>query len=101
MSRHAAIGRDHDGLEVVAKSLDAMSERRVPRGRVDVEDATLHLVARALVFAAAERQESRGCHLRHDHARRDDERWRRSLVVGLDDAGQPALVRSLDLGGVA
>jgi L-aspartate oxidase len=101
MSRHAAIGRDHDGLEVVAKSLDAMSERRVPRGRGDVEDAALHLVARALVFAAGERQESRGCHLRHDHAGRDDERWRRSLVVGLDDAGQPALVRSLDLGGVA
>ncbi|MBE1611084.1 L-aspartate oxidase [Actinopolymorpha pittospori] len=101
MSRHAAIGRDHDGLEVVAKSLDSMSERRVPRGRGDVEDAALHLVARALVFAAGERQESRGCHLRHDHAGRDDERWRRSLVVGLDDAGQPALVRSLDLGGVA
>jgi L-aspartate oxidase len=97
MSRHAAIGRDQAGLAIVAKSLDAMGASRVrPAGRADVENAALHLVARALVLAA-----SRGCHVRHDHPVRDDQRWRRSLVVGLDESGEPALLPALDLGGVA
>ncbi|MFD2080018.1 L-aspartate oxidase [Actinopolymorpha cephalotaxi] len=102
MSRHAAIGRDQAGLAIVTKSLDAMAASRVrPAGRADVEDAALHLAARALVLAASTRTESRGCHVRHDHLVRDDQRWRRSLVVGLDTSGEPTLLPALDLGGVA
>ncbi|MGW0231649.1 L-aspartate oxidase [Actinopolymorpha singaporensis] len=101
MSRHAAIGRDQAGLAIVAKSLDAMATRTTPAGRADVEDAALHLAARALVLAASTRTESRGCHVRHDHPVRDDQRWRRSLVVGLDESGEPTLLPALDLGGVA
>ncbi|GAA2756637.1 L-aspartate oxidase [Actinopolymorpha rutila] len=101
MSRHAAIGRDQAGLAIVAKSLDAMASRTLPAGRADVEDAALHLAARALVLAASTRTESRGCHVRHDHPVRDDQRWRRSLVVGLDESGEPTLLPALDLGGVA
>ncbi len=101
MSRHAAIGRDQAGLAIVAKSLDAMPSRVRPTGRADVEDAALHLAARVLVRAASTRRESRGCHVRHDHPVRDDQRWRRSLVVGLDSSGEPTLLPALDLGGVA
>ncbi|MET9020458.1 L-aspartate oxidase [Actinopolymorpha sp. NPDC004070] len=101
MSRHAAIGRDQAGLAIVAKSLDAMATRRQPSGRADAEDAALHLAARTLVLAASTRTESRGCHVRHDHPVRDDQRWRRSLVVGLDESGEPTLRPALDLGGVA
>ncbi|MFH0242997.1 L-aspartate oxidase [Streptomyces sp. HK10] len=47
------------------------------------EAANLHLVAGVLVAAALRRAETRGCHWREDHPERDDESWRRHLVVAL------------------
>ncbi len=101
MSRHAAIGRDGSGLAAVEEALDATGATMVPRGRTDVENAALALAARAVVVAAQERLESRGCHVRHDHPATDDACWQRSLVVRLDSAGRVAPVRTLALGGVA
>ncbi|PRH77180.1 L-aspartate oxidase [Streptomyces solincola] len=48
------------------------------------ETTNLLCVARALVAAARLREETRGCHWREDHSERDDDRWRRHLVVRLD-----------------
>ncbi|GAA4826449.1 L-aspartate oxidase [Streptomyces ziwulingensis] len=52
---------------------------------VDAWEATnLLCVARVLVAAAAQREETRGCHWREDHPDRDDPAWRRHLVVRLN-----------------
>ncbi|MEW2549666.1 L-aspartate oxidase [Streptomyces sp. NPDC047002] len=47
------------------------------------ETTNLLAVARALVAAARLREETRGCHWREDFPDRDDDRWRRHLVLGL------------------
>jgi L-aspartate oxidase len=47
------------------------------------EATNLSLVARVLVAAARRREETRGCHWREDRPDRDDDRWRRHLVVRL------------------
>jgi L-aspartate oxidase len=90
MSRYAAIGRDAEGLEVVASVLDVSTVDRPLATREAVEDAALTLTARALLAAATERTESRGCHVRTDHPEADDD-WRRSLTVRLTPSGQPVL----------
>ncbi|MET9550039.1 L-aspartate oxidase [Streptomyces sp. 135] len=48
------------------------------------ETTNLLCVARVLVAAAQRREETRGCHWREDHADRDDETWRRHIVVRLN-----------------
>ncbi|MFF4665236.1 L-aspartate oxidase [Streptomyces sp. NPDC001282] len=47
------------------------------------EATNLLLVSRVLVAAARRREETRGCHWREDRPERDDENWRRHLVVRL------------------
>ncbi|MFI5829783.1 L-aspartate oxidase [Streptomyces sp. NPDC051578] len=60
---------------------------------VDTWEATnLLCVARVLVAAARRREETRGCHWREDHPDRDDENWRRHLVVRLSATEKRALV---------
>jgi L-aspartate oxidase len=61
------------------------------RTRAGVEDTALCLVAAALLTAAAARTETRGCHVRTDHPRADDARWRRSVAMRLDGRGRPVL----------
>jgi L-aspartate oxidase len=56
--------------------------------RADAEDAALILAAHALLAAAGERTESRGCHVRTDHPATDD-RWQAtSSAVVLDADGR-------------
>ncbi|MEU2564137.1 L-aspartate oxidase [Streptomyces longispororuber] len=47
------------------------------------ETTNLLCVARVLVAAAQQREETRGCHWREDHGARDDEAWGRHIVVRL------------------
>jgi L-aspartate oxidase len=101
MSRYAGIGRDAAGLHAAASAIDAATVVRPLWTRQAVEDAALTLTARTLLTTAADRTESRGCHLRADHPNRDDARWQHSIRVRLDVAGQPILVAPLALRGVA
>ena len=50
---------------------------------------------------AAERAESRGCHVRTDYPGRNDGSWQRSIPVRLDAAGRPFLFERALLRGVA
>ncbi|WP_447003626.1 L-aspartate oxidase [Saccharothrix isguenensis] len=101
MSRYAAIGRDAEGLAVVGSVLDLSTADRVLDTRELVEDAALTVAARALIAAAAEREESRGCHVRTDFTERDEARRHRSQVVRLNPSGQPVLADPLVEMGVA
>jgi len=89
MSRYAAIGRDDEGLSVAGSVLDLSTVDRPLWTHEAVEDASLTLIARALLSAAARRTESRGCHVRTDYPERDDAGWQRSQLTRLSPSGQP------------
>ncbi|MBT2506829.1 L-aspartate oxidase [Streptomyces sp. ISL-98] len=79
---------DHaaDALEALyrAAALEADGDAKDAEPGVDAWEATnLLLVSRVLVAAAREREETRGCHWREDRPDRDDDAWRKHLVVRL------------------
>jgi len=98
MSRHAAIGRDRAGLAAALAGLARPAPPAAAASRAGYEAAFLTLAARAVLAAAAERTESRGCHVRTDYPDRDDERWRRSLVLHLGPSGVPEVTGALRSG---
>ncbi len=101
MSRGAAIGRDAAGLAAVSDALESVTVERPLTDRAAVEDAALTLAAGALLTAAGSRTESRGCHVRRDHPRRDD-RWQgASAAVALVDDRLTLTSMDRVLGGVA
>jgi L-aspartate oxidase len=77
---------------------DGRAAQPPPSSRAEYEAASLTLAAQAVLAAAAERTESRGCHVRTDYPDRDDVRWRRSLVVRLAGSGAPEVVGALPAG---
>ncbi|MEV8590359.1 L-aspartate oxidase [Streptomyces sp. NPDC051180] len=93
MTAGAGVLRSEDSLRTAAEALDALHSDAVAGGTDDTkaaepgveswETTNLLCVARVLVAAARHREETRGCHWREDHADRDDENWRRHLVVRL------------------
>lgn len=89
MTEGAGVLRSADSLAEAADALeglrlDAEGDRKSAEPGVDSWETTnLLCVARVLVAAAREREETRGCHWREDRPDRDDERWRRHLVVRL------------------
>jgi L-aspartate oxidase len=101
MSRHASIGRTVDGLAAAAAVLEKSTVVRPLRTRAGVEDAALTMAAEILLAVAAERTESRGCHVRTDYPTRNDAAWQRSIPVRLDAAGRPFLFERPVLRGVA
>nr|WP_217422829.1 L-aspartate oxidase [Streptomyces sp. 8P21H-1] len=87
-----------DRLErLYADALDALDENgKTAEPGVDTWEATnLLCVARVLVAAARLREETRGCHWREDRDERDDETWRRHIVVRLDP-GRTLAVHTTD-----
>ncbi|WP_448321450.1 L-aspartate oxidase [Streptomyces sp. CO7] len=92
MTDGAGVLRSADSLRRAAEDLAALhtaaaegtGKRPVP-GTETWETANLLLVARVLVEAARRREETRGCHWREDRPDRDDEGWRRHIVVRLGE----------------
>ncbi|MFH8978414.1 L-aspartate oxidase [Streptomyces sp. NPDC017890] len=94
MTQGAGVLRSADSLTRAAGRLhhlhtearEALHENgKTSEPGVDTWEATnLLCVARVLVAAAAQREETRGCHWREDHADRDDRAWRRHIVVRLN-----------------
>ncbi|MGR8009116.1 L-aspartate oxidase [Streptomyces hypolithicus] len=97
----ASLEHAADALEVLYRSaaVEAAEDRedtqapQVPQAPEDPKDTVpgveaweatnLLLVSRVLVAAARAREETRGCHWREDRPDRDDDSWRRHLVVRL------------------
>jgi len=85
MSRFAGIGRDLGGLLAAQSILRRLGG--VPSASPDrstVETANLALAGTALLAAAEQRAESRGCHVRNDHPERLTS-WERSVLVRQQD----------------
>ncbi|WP_329615482.1 L-aspartate oxidase [Streptomyces brevispora] len=94
MTRGAGVLRSADSLATAAEELEDLHRGAAPEsgaagpkavvpGVEAWEVANLLLVSRVLVAAARSREETRGCHWREDRPERDDENWRRHLVVRL------------------
>ncbi|MFE4328159.1 L-aspartate oxidase [Streptomyces sp. NPDC056831] len=105
MTRGAGVLRSAESLAVASEELEALhnsvaeaagaAEPKVAVPGVEAWEATnLLLVSRVLVAAARRREETRGCHWREDRPERDDENWRRHLVVRLTPERQPVLRRT-------
>ncbi|MDG9704369.1 L-aspartate oxidase [Streptomyces sp. DH37] len=102
MTAGAGVLRSAESLERAARELEALAPgpdgKSAEPGVETWETANLHLVAGVLVAAALRRAETRGCHWREDRPDRDDEAWRRHLVVALRPAagGSTLVVRTTD-----
>ncbi|WP_406090221.1 L-aspartate oxidase [Kitasatospora purpeofusca] len=98
MSRGAGVLRSAASMAAAAEGLAllagqtraAAAEEKPADPRVETwEAANLLLVADALVTAAAQREETRGCHWREDFPERDDAHWQRHLITTLTASGGP------------
>ncbi|MER6117006.1 L-aspartate oxidase [Streptomyces sp. A0642] len=105
MTRGAGVLRSADSLARAAEELEDLhrsaflkagaAEPKVAVPGVEAWEVTnLLLVSRVLVAAARSREETRGCHWREDRPERDDENWRRHLVVRLTPDRQLVLRRT-------
>ncbi|THA23018.1 L-aspartate oxidase [Streptomyces sp. A1277] len=94
MTRGAGVLRSATSLTTAADELEDLhrsaylqaggAEPKTAEPGVEAWEATnLLLVSRVLVAAARQREETRGCHWREDRPERDDEHWRRHIVVRL------------------
>ncbi|MFW3474211.1 L-aspartate oxidase [Streptomyces microflavus] len=105
MTRGAGVLRSAGSLATAAEELEALhrsaaadADAADPKDAVPGVDAwevtNLLLVSRVLVAAAREREETRGCHWREDRPDRDDEHWRRHLVVRIAPDRTPVVHRT-------
>jgi len=78
MTRYAAVVRDDAGLRALGQVLEMSASRKL-NSRNDFEDVALTCAAGAVMRAALERTESRGCHHRADYPDTDPA-MARSLV---------------------
>ncbi|NYV77538.1 L-aspartate oxidase, partial [Streptomyces sp. UH6] len=106
MTEGAGVLRSADSLRRAAEKLAELQTAAEGPGKQPVpgtetwETANLLLVARVLVEAARRREETRGCHWREDRPDRDDEQWRRHVVVRLGE-GRTLAVHTTDGPGFA
>ena len=84
MSRHVAVRRTASGLEEAAAELAKFADPAHVVTRAAWEATNVHTLATAMVVAATQREESRGCHWREDFPDTRDE-WRKRIVVRLVD----------------
>ncbi|MFJ8134035.1 L-aspartate oxidase [Streptomyces hydrogenans] len=97
MTRDAGVLRSAASLTAASDALEALrqdaeEDRKAAEPGVESWETTnLLCVARVLAAAALAREETRGCHWREDRPDRDDERWRRHLVVRLTPDRRPVV----------
>ncbi|MFE4371381.1 L-aspartate oxidase [Streptomyces sp. NPDC056835] len=103
MSEGAGVLRSAGSLGTAAAALETVYEQAQDHdgpGKAAVpgveswETSNLLCVARVLVAAALEREETRGCHWREDRPERDDADWARHLVITLTPDRRPVLRRT-------
>jgi L-aspartate oxidase len=96
MTDWCGIVREHAGLERVRAGLAAVRQSLSPPALTvpEVELVNLLTVAEHCLESAVLREESRGVHLRSDYPERDDDRWRRHIIVQRDSVTGGAVVRS-------
>jgi L-aspartate oxidase len=76
MTAEVGVLRSAQGMKSAVADLEALaSEQTTEPGPDAWETTNLLTVSRALVEAAALREETRGSHWREDHPERDDDRW--------------------------
>ncbi|MFO7698059.1 MAG: FAD-binding protein [Anaerolineae bacterium] len=103
MSAACGVHRTTDGLQSLVAKLKALARQGVSMEgaplRRALEAINVLQTARAVALAALERDESRGPHLRFDSPAsleplpRDDDRWRRYIVINRSDGGPVAITR--------
>jgi len=93
MSAHAGIGRDAAGLSRAVSAFDNAARHTGKLTRASVEAANLALASTALLTAALDRTESRGCHVRTDFLQRSDRPT--SILVRLRDGRLSTQARAL------
>jgi len=93
--RRVGVRRDATGLREAMDNIDHWGRYVLPlqfAGPSGWELQNMLCVARLMIQAALEREETRGCHVRAEFPDRDDQRWNRHIVFrreALD--GDPAL----------
>jgi L-aspartate oxidase len=92
MTQHLGMARETGGLALAEQELVEASAQARQAGPADADAAMLALAARAVVAAAAAREESRGCHRRVDFPHRREER-RQSTCWGLTDHADDGSLR--------
>jgi L-aspartate oxidase len=95
MTRHASVLRDAAGLSDAAQLLETASPGQLTT-RTQFEDAALTVTAAAVLAAAMDRTESRGCHHRADHPDPDPARTV-STNVRLDAAGAAVVIADAEV----
>jgi L-aspartate oxidase len=99
--RAAGVLRDGDGLRRAAEELWALAGSAAPAPavtRAGVEARNVHAVAALILRAALVREESRGAHHRTDFPRRDDGRFRRSLLLNASGKAASLPIRAAPAG---
>ena len=86
MSAHASVLRSAESLEQAGQALSKLAQDRSAANVAAWEATNLLTVASALVAAATQRQETRGCHWREDFPDASDV-YRGHFLAALDDAG--------------
>jgi L-aspartate oxidase len=87
MTRGAGVLRSATSLAGTAADLVRLGDRHAPANVASWEAANLLTVASALVAAASQRTETRGCHWREDFPDADAA-WLGHLLAGLDSTGR-------------
>ncbi len=89
MWRNAGVRRDADGLAEAIESLNHWCRYVLPRQFADPtgwELQNMLCIARLMILAAQNRQESRGAHVRTDFPQSDDARWKRHLAFRREES---------------